>query len=209
MKRILFLILAFSSFAEATEVYLIGDNTNPGLLNFCIGGNTATCVGGTIVEAVDYTGQRYASQGETWNANIYTYNQISQAYYSPADPLINLSNYIQIYQEDMYLYNLLANTPSPSYAVRNGIQDAIYHLSDPLDYPTNNYVTQAQNDNLTHCSGLVCSDIPNVASFRFVDSPFESKTLDQGFFYSEVPEPISFTLIGSGLVAIGLLRRKK
>jgi hypothetical protein len=210
----LLIFLLFTISTGATTVTLVGDNSQPGFLNLV--------VGGTTFSALDYTGQRYAEQGDTWNANIYNFNQLSQAYYSHSDPYIHYNDYQTRYEEDIYLFNLLASYQNPTSSQKQGIQDAVYYISGASGFSSNSYVTQAQTD--VAINGVF--DLGNLSNYRFVDSPFTDSLghqvmqsqLIQGFIYSvdgtnntnsQTPEPRTYILMVSGMLMIIVGIRKR
>jgi hypothetical protein len=209
LTKLFALFLMVASLSLASTVTLIGDNTQPGFVALQVDGTTFN-------QALDYTGQRYASQGETWTANVYTYSQLAQAYYSPADPYINLAGYVTIYNEDLWLYDQLKTDSNPIDVA--AIQEGVYFLSGASGYGTNSWVMAAQNDISLHGT----ADLGNLSTYRIVDSPFTiggqtvpPNWLAQGFIYqvgdtvNRSPEPATWFLGFSGLLLVGLAKFRK
>src|SRR6267142_3692590 len=164
-----FLSLALAFQAGASTFQLVGDNSKPGML--------AAKIDGANINVFDYTGQRHASQGQTWNVNIYTFSTLNQAYYSPADPYIQDGDYLTDYKEEIYLFNTLQATSNVVEIAK--IQQAAYHIFDPTHFGTNSYVTLAESEIATN--GV--TNLGDLTTYRFYNSPFTNSAsyLKQGF----------------------------
>ena len=199
-----FLSPALAFQAGASTFQLVGDNSKPGML--------AAKIDSVNISVFDYTGQRHASQGQTWNVNIYTFSTLSQAYYSPADPYIRDGDYLTDYKEEIYLFNTLQVTSNAVEIAK--IQQAAYHIFDPTHFGTNSYVTLAENEIATN--GVI--NLGDLSAYRFYNSPFTNSAgdLKQGFISkidrttSSVPEPGTASLfaLGGMLLAIGAACKK-
>jgi hypothetical protein len=198
MRFLLFLL--FASFLYADTIKLIGDNRQPGFL--------ALQDNGITYQALDYTHQRYSSQGDVWQANVFTYgNLLTEGYYGPSDPSILYTDYLDRYKMDFYLFKRLLTDTNQDQVQR--IQDGVYYLSTGgTNWNYNDYVAQAHNAYLN-------GQLPSTLGFYIVDSPLTDSTLKQGFLYyspptgnhNPTPEPGSLLLIvGASLVFIGSRR---
>lgn len=166
-------------------------------------------IDGTNYSALDYTDNRFVSWGETWDANLYTLNDLSTepVYYGPADPQFKLSNYQDVYYADVYLFQLAISTPSE----QPQIQAAVYAMS--LGNDTSALAQQALNA----VSGFGYLSLGNLSQYVAVDAPFPldqtiGLNLAQGFLIEEpcttcsivaTPEPSTRVLLGSGFLLIG------
>jgi len=197
-KRITLLILWMAlALSATTTVTLVGNNAFPGML--------AMTVGGTSVEALDYTGQRFSFQGQTWEANILTMDQIaSTGYYGPSDPIIQYEDYVARYIQWIYLFERLKTDVDPVSVA--AIQNAVYYISGGPGFVYNSYVADAQ-------AAVTNGYSPNTDSYRFINSPLSNNPLIQGFMYQvplPTPEPgtLLMSFCGACLIVLAKLPKR-
>jgi len=196
LSMVLILSIVLVASLGASTITLNGNNALPGWLEMTVDGQS--------VKALDYTGQRWATQGQTWTANVLTFSELPMAgYYGPNDPILSFADYQIRYKEWIYLFNRLKTDTNPDQVVR--IQDAVYFISGAAGFAFNGYVQEANN-------AIANGYNPDTSAYRFINTPLTDRPLVQGFMYevpgTDVPEPGTLIFMGIGLIVVGTLRRR-
>jgi hypothetical protein len=186
--RLLIAGLLLASLADATPVTLLQLNQ----------GFSPILINGQLYEVLDYTGDRHAPINVPWNATLYTFQNLSSAYYSPSDPVKQLASYVQDYIAWTWLFEQLILHPSDAGA----IQQAAYFISDPADFNGNSYSTSAVTKTL--------ADLGNTSGFFFIDSTnYDLRVTPLQGFVGFVPEASSWLLLGLGLCSLGVIQWRR
>jgi hypothetical protein len=154
-------------------------------------GAVALSVDGTDVKAYDYTLLLSAYVGETWTADLTSLPTLPN-YYS-SDPNAAFKD-----AEVTWAATGLAGASTPAAII--AWQYALYDIFDP----TAPFNAASIADSVTVHTEALGGFAPG---WTFIDSPPDSKEYVQGFV-TYAPEPATMALMGIGLLAIGMLRRK-
>jgi hypothetical protein len=151
-----------------------------------------------IAMCYDHSDSAYLD--ETWQAVLYTFDNLSSAYFS------DQSDYLTKYKKAAWLYNQLEQTTNPADMI--GIQHAVWSL----------FVASAPSSGAAAWLAAASAAAQNgfdgldFSSFLVVDSPTGTDRV-QGFLVANTgtastPEPITFLLLGAGLLLFGGLARR-
>ena len=182
----------------ATVTYLGADGLSDGAH---LVGPYRLSIDGIEYTALCYDFDHYVSPGQTWQANLYLFSDLSSAYYA------STPGAAAKYEDAAWLLDQILLTPEP--ADRIGIQHAVWSLFSSAA-PTQGsapWLSAAAAGRAAGNPGL------DLGTFRVVNSLPGANPQVQGFIVtgfpgSPVPEPATTALTCTALLAVGLARRR-
>ena len=193
------LLLSLIGFAGADTIYTVQLTAVNGLNDgqFYVSPYTVT-IGDKAYQAFCYDYADEVTVGQTWSAALYSYNDLSNAYFSDE------SNYQLRYEAAAWLSTQFQSQPQSEWI---NLQYALWGLFDgnaPSNAGSDAWLTAAAHA----APGFDASSYIAVDGFRD-DSGYRP----QGFLIdpppSATPEPASIALLGLGLGALGLIGRRR
>lgn len=159
-------------------------------------------VDGTLYQTMCYDFVHPVAFGQTWTANLLSFDELDRAYYSEQP------DYLSSYWQAGWLFNQLVATSSPEAMI--GIQHAAWSLFNPETSPTDGaggWLAASSDALHNHRADL------DVSGFRVVNATGEGPTV-QGFFIQShaqfgtldtaVPECATYAMLAAGLLLFAL-----
>ena len=163
-------------------------------------------VDGTLYQTMCYDFTHPVEFGQTWSANILSFDQLDNAYYSYQP------DYVGKYWQEAWLFNQLLQASTPEAMI--GIQHAAWMLFNPDVAPSDGsepWLAASSDALQNHSADL------NLSAFRIINATGERPTV-QGFLLqqhsgfeaqgADVPEVKTFFLLATGLLAFAFFPQR-
>jgi hypothetical protein len=194
--------------ANASTVTFVSVNGLIDSSNYYVGPYTLQ-VDGANYQTMCYDFTHEVNFGQTWTANLYSFDNLGYAYYSYQP------DYVSKYWEAAWLYTQLVRATDP--VAMTGIQHAAWTLFNPGVAPGDGSATWLDAATAAHENNFADLDL---SGFRVVNATGERPTV-QGFIIggypavsaqggeSDAPEAATYLMLATGLLCFGFVSSRR